>query len=439
MGASNTLPSRDQATHQFVRDRSARSLGPSLAVPAGESPGSPDEWFADLNPDFGVLPDDRDPAQHRFAADREEALALGTRTIEALRTHNHDDPDQRTRAITGAYVEAELDVASPVPSADPRASPQRAGALSMAGGKRERGQEQQVLQPIDRRLLPATPLVQVVRNLAQRRQQPLDVLMRPWLLQALKRGERTGHLTVLTGERVCDEVLGWHPRMVWGDTYDATVRDLTLHKGRHQPVRPPPTAAVAAASTAVRLTPSSAEPPGGQPVREVSARPDWPDPPTATTDPRRPLQLPSMPRRSALMASDNFTVQIGNLTNDPELRFTNNGTPVTNFGLAVNTRVKDGDTWRAGDTHFFRVNVWRDQAENVAESLRKGNRAVVIGQLKTRSWEPQEGDKRTVTEIDAAEVAPSLKWAIATPEKAIRDRNTSRAAERGQFDEPPPF
>jgi hypothetical protein len=101
----------------------------------------------------------------------------------------------------------------------------------MAGGNPEPGQRQQVLQPIDRRLLPASPLIEVVRGFARRRQQPLDVLMRPWLLQALKRGERTGHVTVLTGERVCDEVLGWHPRMVWGDLYDATVRDLTLHQG----------------------------------------------------------------------------------------------------------------------------------------------------------------------------------------------------------------
>ena len=76
------------------------------------------------------------------------------------------------------------------------------------------------------------------------------------------------------------------------------------------------------------------------------------------------------------MSSDNFTVQIGNLTDDPELRFTNNGTAVANFSLAVNTRVRDGETWRDGETHFFRVNVWRDQAENVAESLHKGNRAV---------------------------------------------------------------
>jgi single-stranded DNA-binding protein len=83
--------------------------------------------------------------------------------------------------------------------------------------------------------------------------------------------------------------------------------------------------------------------------------------------------------------------------------------------------------------------VWRDQAENVAESLRKGNRAVVVGRLKTRSWETPEGDKRTVTEIDAAEVAPSLKWAIATPEKAVRNRTAERGAERGQFNDPPPF
>ncbi len=76
------------------------------------------------------------------------------------------------------------------------------------------------------------------------------------------------------------------------------------------------------------------------------------------------------------MSSDNFTVQTGNLTNDPELRYTNNGTAVANFGLAINTRIKDADgSWRDGDTHFFRVNVWRDQAENVTESLSKGNRA----------------------------------------------------------------
>jgi hypothetical protein len=107
-------PTRDQAKHLLVRDRSAASLSPNRVAPVGASAGSPDEWFAELNPDFGVLPDERDPRQHRFAADREQALALGTRTIEALGIHNHEDPDQRARALTGAYVEVELDVASPV-------------------------------------------------------------------------------------------------------------------------------------------------------------------------------------------------------------------------------------------------------------------------------------------------------------------------------------
>jgi single-strand DNA-binding protein len=144
--------------------------------------------------------------------------------------------------------------------------------------------------------------------------------------------------------------------------------------------------------------------------------------------------------KECAVSSDNFTVQVGNLTNDPELRFTNSGTAVANFGLAVNTRVKDANgAWRDGDTHFFRVNVWRDQAENVAESLHKGNRAIVVGQLKTRSWETSEGDKRTVTEIDATEVAPSLKWAVATPEKASRTRTAERGTERGQFSDPAPF
>jgi single-stranded DNA-binding protein len=94
------------------------------------------------------------------------------------------------------------------------------------------------------------------------------------------------------------------------------------------------------------------------------------------------------------MAGDNFTVQVGNLTDDPELRFTQNGTPVANFRLAVNQRVKEADgSWRDGEASFFKVNVWRDQAENVAESLGKGNRAVVLGRLRTRSWETAEGDK----------------------------------------------
>jgi single-strand DNA-binding protein len=138
--------------------------------------------------------------------------------------------------------------------------------------------------------------------------------------------------------------------------------------------------------------------------------------------------------------NENFTVQVGNLTDDPELRFTQSGIPVTNFGLAVNQRIKDADgSWRDGETSFFRVNVWRDQAENAAESLAKGNRAVVVGRLRTRSFETSEGEKRTVAEIDADEVAPSLRWAIAKPERATRTRSGDRAPERGQFNDDPPF
>jgi single-stranded DNA-binding protein len=86
------------------------------------------------------------------------------------------------------------------------------------------------------------------------------------------------------------------------------------------------------------------------------------------------------------MADTHVTIT-GNLTDNPDLRFTPNGHPVANFRLAVTARVKDGDSWTDGDTSFFRVNVWRQLAEHVTESLTKGDRAVVIGRLKSRSWE----------------------------------------------------
>ena len=120
------------------------------------------------------------------------------------------------------------------------------------------------------------------------------------------------------------------------------------------------------------------------------------------------------------MATDNQVMLVGNLTDDPELRFTPNGAAVANFRLAVTPRVRDGDNWKDGETSFFRINVWRQQAENVAESLSKGSRCVVIGRLRTRSWETPEGEKRSSTEIEADEVAPSLKFATAKVERASR-------------------
>jgi single-strand DNA-binding protein len=134
------------------------------------------------------------------------------------------------------------------------------------------------------------------------------------------------------------------------------------------------------------------------------------------------------------MADTHVTIT-GNLTDDPELRFTPNGNPVANFRLAVTARVKDGDSWRDGDTSFFRVNVWRQLAEHVAESLTKGDRAVIIGRLKSRSWETPEGDKRSVVEVEADEVAPSLRWAIAKPERA----SINGSKTKGEFNDDAPF
>ncbi len=134
--------------------------------------------------------------------------------------------------------------------------------------------------------------------------------------------------------------------------------------------------------------------------------------------------------------ADTHVTLTGNLTDDPELRFTPTGAAVANFRLAVTPRVKDGDTWKDGDTSFFRVNAWRDLAENLTESLSKGARVIVVGQLKARSWETPEGEKRTVVEVTAEEVAPSLKWATATPERTSRAKAGKGT---GEFNDEPPF
>ena len=133
------------------------------------------------------------------------------------------------------------------------------------------------------------------------------------------------------------------------------------------------------------------------------------------------------------MADTHVTIT-GNLTDNPELKHTGHGNLVANFRLAVTARVKDGDTWRDGDTSYFRVNVWRQLAEHVADSLSKGDRAVVIGRLKSRSWETPEGDKRSVVEVEADEVAPSLRWAVAKPERANGSKGKG-----GQFNDEPDF
>ncbi|MGH2659837.1 MAG: single-stranded DNA-binding protein [Actinomycetota bacterium] len=121
------------------------------------------------------------------------------------------------------------------------------------------------------------------------------------------------------------------------------------------------------------------------------------------------------------MASDNQITIVGNLTDDPELRYTPNGAAVVNFSVAVTPRIRDeGGGWKDGDTSFFRVNAWRTLAENAAESLTRGARVLVVGRLRQRSWETAEGERRSVVEIEADELGPSLRWATAKVEKQGR-------------------
>ena len=115
------------------------------------------------------------------------------------------------------------------------------------------------------------------------------------------------------------------------------------------------------------------------------------------------------------MAGETVITVVGNLTGDPELRFTPSGAAVANFTIASTPRQFDRQTneWKDGDTLFLSCSIWRQAAENVAESLQKGMRVVAQGRLKQRSYETREGEKRTVVELDVEEVGPSLKYATA--------------------------
>jgi single-strand DNA-binding protein len=132
--------------------------------------------------------------------------------------------------------------------------------------------------------------------------------------------------------------------------------------------------------------------------------------------------------------ADTHVTITSNLTDDPELRYTPKRHRGGQLPPGRHARIKDGDSWRDGDTSYFRINVWRQLAEHVAESLSKGDRAVDIGRLKSRSWETPEGDKRSVVEVEADEVAPSLRWATAKPQRA-----TNGAKGKGEFNDQPDF
>jgi single-strand DNA-binding protein len=124
-----------------------------------------------------------------------------------------------------------------------------------------------------------------------------------------------------------------------------------------------------------------------------------------------------------MAAGDTVITVIGNLTQDPELRFTPSGAAVANFTVASTPRFMDRQTneWKDGETLFMRCSVWREAAENVAESLTRGSRVIVSGRLKSRSWDDKEtGQKRTTMELDVDEVGPSLRYATAKVNKTQR-------------------
>ncbi len=128
--------------------------------------------------------------------------------------------------------------------------------------------------------------------------------------------------------------------------------------------------------------------------------------------------------------SNNSVTLVGNLVEDPELRFTTSGIPRANIRLAVNRRWRDPNNEWQEETSFFGGTVWRQYAENVAESLQKGARVIVTGRLQQRSWETQDGERRSVVEVRIDEIGPSLRWATADV------RRTTRESGGGYFEGP---
>ncbi|WP_101525918.1 single-stranded DNA-binding protein [Nocardioides houyundeii] len=122
------------------------------------------------------------------------------------------------------------------------------------------------------------------------------------------------------------------------------------------------------------------------------------------------------------MAGETVITVVGNMVDDPELRFTPSGAPVANFRIASTPRTfdKNSNEWKDGDALFLSCSIWRQAAENVAETLQKGMRVVVQGRLKSRQYETREGEKRTVFEIEVEEIGPSLKYATAKVTRTTR-------------------
>lgn len=140
-----------------------------------------------------------------------------------------------------------------------------------------------------------------------------------------------------------------------------------------------------------------------------------------------------------MAALENQVTVVGNLTDDPELRYTPAGVAVANVRVAVNRRRfnKDTSSWEDQLDGYFTCNIWREHAENVAESLKKGDRVLVAGRLRSRSYEDRDGNTRWVTEIEADEICPSLRWARASINKTTGGGGGDRGG-RGEAGTPPP-
>ena len=146
------------------------------------------------------------------------------------------------------------------------------------------------------------------------------------------------------------------------------------------------------------------------------------------------------------MAGETMITVVGNLTSDPELRYTPSGAGVASFTIASTPRTLDRQTgeWKDGEALFLRCNIWRQAAENVAESLTRGARVIATGRLRQRSYEDKAGEKRTVVELEVDEIGPSLRYANATVNKVTRSGggggfgNTGTAASDDPWGSGPP-
>ena len=131
------------------------------------------------------------------------------------------------------------------------------------------------------------------------------------------------------------------------------------------------------------------------------------------------------------MAGETVITVVGNLTADPELRYTQNGLAVANFTIASTPKTfdKQSNEWKDGEALFLRASVWKEHAEHVAGSLTKGSRVVATGRLKQRSYDTKEGEKRTVIEFEVDEIGPSLRYATASVTRAQSSRTPAPAAD----------